>query len=73
MNNNSDLQMFISACCANCLSTSCEGALKLDARSKCFIYNNWKHLSPDVKSKVFLAAMAGELINLERITDERRN
>lgn len=62
------LQMFISACCAKCLSTSCDGALDIVSRAKCAKYAAWQKLPGDQRSKLFLAAMAGELINLERIT-----
>lgn len=62
------LQMFISACCAKCLSTSCNGALDIVSRAKCAKYTAWQKLPGDQRSKLFLAAMAGELINLERIT-----
>lgn len=65
------LQMFISTCCSKCLHTKCEGALTdLATRVTCKKYLAWQKLSGDKRSKLFLAAMAGELIMLEDITRE---
>ena len=65
----SDMQMFITTCCANCKNFHCDGALL--TKSRCDTWFKWMKLSDAERSKRFLAAMTGELIMLEDLIDDR--
>ena len=65
MNYNSDLNMFISACCARCIKAECLGALNDKHRESCIKYINWKKLSAADKSKLFLASTVDEINLME--------
>ena len=66
------LQMFIQTCCASCRKTTCEGALNISQRLICQKYKVWQNLTGEKRSKLFLAAMAGELITLDDLTKKTR-
>lgn len=65
------LQMFISTCCISCRDTNCPGALSApEKRDACKTYLKWLKLPKDKQSKLFMRAMAEEVINLENIIEE---
>ena len=62
--------MFITACCASCINSKCSGAVKSAERDKCEKYIKWAELPNSIQSKLFMAAAADEVIDLERLIYE---
>ena len=71
MNVDPALMMFISACCASCADTTCQGALTATTkRASCQKYLKWLKLPSAKRVQFFAEAVAGEILNLQELTNE---
>lgn len=63
-----DMQMFITACCANCRNKNCDGALF--AKIRCDMWYQWQALSDFERTKKFMTALTDEITLIEDLTNE---